>query len=89
MLETADGFKIAETDLEIRGPGDFFGTRQSGLPELRIADLTTDENLLKLARGEAFNLLERDPHLRLPEHQSLRNSLLTRTKEVFSLIDAG
>jgi len=89
MLETADGFKIAETDLEIRGPGDFFGTRQSGLPELRIADLTTDEDLLKLARGEAFNLLEQDPHLRLPEHQSLRNSLSSRTKEVFALIDVG
>jgi ATP-dependent DNA helicase RecG len=89
MLETLDGFKIAEIDLEIRGPGDFFGTRQSGLPELQIANLITDKDLLSIARTEAFDLIERDPHLRLTEHLAVRDYLLARMKVALSLIDAG
>ena len=58
MLETTNGFKIAERDLEIRGPGEFFGTKQSGLPALRAANLIRDRELLELARGEALSYVE-------------------------------
>ena len=63
MTQTGDGFKIAEEDLKLRGPGDFFGRRQHGLPALKIADLTCDMRLLKEAQGAALALLERDPEL--------------------------
>jgi len=57
MVQTEDGFAIAERDLEIRGPGDFFGTRQWGMPALRVADLVRDRDLLERARSEAFRLV--------------------------------
>ncbi|MFB3118890.1 MAG: helicase-related protein, partial [Stenotrophomonas maltophilia] len=65
-----DGFKLAEADLELRGPGDFFGTRQSGLPNLRMAHLS-DRDLLDSAREEAAGILEKDPDLTAPEHSLL------------------
>ena len=65
-----DGFQLAEVDLGLRGPGDFFGTRQSGLPSLRVARLS-DQAMLKLAREEAAELLQHDPGLALPSHQPL------------------
>jgi ATP-dependent DNA helicase RecG len=89
ILETTDGFKIAEIDLELRGPGDFFGTRQSGLPELHIANLVTDKELLSLARSEAFELIATDPQLRADDHQSLRKYLLDRMMIASSLVDVG
>ena len=61
---TNDGFKIAEEDLRMRGPGEFFGTRQSGLPDLRAADIIRDANLLEAAREEAFSLIRQDPELK-------------------------
>ena len=70
LEETQDGFVLAEKDLELRGPGDFLGTRQSGLPELRMAQLS-DLRTLELAREEAKKLFERDPELRQPEHRLL------------------
>ncbi|MBI2866096.1 MAG: ATP-dependent DNA helicase RecG, partial [Chloroflexi bacterium] len=71
LLETTqDGFLLAEEDLRLRGPGDFFGTRQSGLPELRLARLS-DTPLLELARTEAQGLFQRDPELSSPEHSAL------------------
>lgn len=63
LCDTADGFRIAEEDLRIRGPGEFVGARQHGLPELRLADLVTDGRLLDLARRDAFALVGRDPAL--------------------------
>ncbi|MDE7218601.1 MAG: ATP-dependent DNA helicase RecG [Oscillospiraceae bacterium] len=63
MTQTGDGFKIAEEDLRLRGPGDFFGRRQHGLPALKVADLTCDMALLKEAQSAAVKLLERDPEL--------------------------
>ena len=63
MTQTGDGFRIAEEDLKLRGPGDFFGRRQPGLPALKIADLTCDISLLKEAQGAALELLEKDPEL--------------------------
>ena len=63
MKRTTDGFKIAEEDLKLRGPGDFFGSRQHGLPQLRLADLTQDIALLELAQQEASALFRADPEL--------------------------
>ena len=65
-------FKVSEADLEIRGPGDFMGTRQSGLPQLSLANLVRDQQILAAARKDAAWLLERDPDLVQPEHRGLR-----------------
>jgi ATP-dependent DNA helicase RecG len=89
MAETQDGFRLAEVDLEIRGPGEFFGTRQSGLPEFRTAGLLTHARLLEEARQDAFALVERDPGLRRPEHQVLREALLARWRERLELASIG
>ena len=72
MVETTDGFVISETDLRIRGAGDFFGTRQSGLPDLKIGDVVRDQEILAEAREAAFALAESDPELRAPEAQDAR-----------------
>ena len=74
MVETQDGFELAQRDLEMRGPGDFFGTRQSGLPELKVAQLA-DVRLLEAARREAERLLDQDPELAMVEHTPLRERL--------------
>ena len=74
MLKTNDGFLIAEEDLNIRGPGDFLGTRQSGLPELQNANLVRDIKILEAARKEAFALIDRDPHLAAPELRNLKKA---------------
>ena len=71
LTRTTDGFQIAEEDLKLRGPGDFFGQRQHGLPQLRIADLAGDMRVLKEAQLAAQELLERDPGLKRPEHDPL------------------
>ena len=71
LTETSDGFRIAEEDLKLRGPGDFFGDRQHGLPALRVADLNTDTRVLKEAQSAAAALLAADPDLSRPEHAPL------------------
>ena len=71
LTKTTDGFQIAEEDLKLRGPGDFFGQRQHGLPQLRIADLAGDMRVLKEAQQAAQALLEADPGLTRPEHAPL------------------
>lgn len=81
MCKTGDGFKIAEEDLKLRGPGDFFGSRQHGLPEMKIADLSYDMDILKTAQNAALELVEDDPKLKKPENRQLRE----RIEEVFSL----
>ncbi len=77
MTETNDGFRLAEEDMLLRGPGEFFGTRQHGLPEFRIAQLPADRRLLEEARGAALDLLQSDPNLQKPEHLSL-NRLISQ-----------
>lgn len=71
MEATADGFKISQEDLAIRGPGEFFGTRQHGMPELRIGNIVTDINIMETARKEALALLQNDPALEMPEYRGL------------------
>lgn len=80
LASTTDGFKIAEEDLKLRGPGDFFGSRQHGLPQLHIADLAGDVRVLKEAQQAAHDLLEADPGLTRPKHRPL----LERVKRMFS-----
>jgi ATP-dependent DNA helicase RecG len=89
MVGTTDGFKIAEADLELRGPGEFFGTRQSGLPEFRLADLIKDAPVLEEARREAVAIIARDPELREPMHRALREGLLTRWRGKLALASVG
>ena len=75
MRSTNDGFKIAEEDLKLRGPGDFFGSRQHGLPELRIANFASDMLLLNQAQGAAEEVLRADPGLKAPENRKLREHI--------------
>jgi ATP-dependent DNA helicase RecG len=72
MEETNDGFKIAEADLKLRGPGDFLGTKQSGLPDFKVADIVEDQFILAQAKEKAKVLIQKDADLDLPEHQSLK-----------------
>jgi ATP-dependent DNA helicase RecG len=72
MERTNDGFRIAEEDLKIRGPGDFAGVRQSGIPDLVFSDIVRDARLLGKSREIANRLLARDPDLSLPEHAGLK-----------------
>lgn len=89
MAETNDGFVIAERDLEIRGPGEFLGTRQSGLPELAVANLARDQDLLSLAQAEARAIVEADPGLDRPEHARLRTALEERWEGRLKLAQVG
>jgi len=89
MTGTNDGFRIAEVDLELRGPGEFFGTRQSGLPEFRVADLLRDGAMLEEARREAFALVQADPQLAASEHRGLRGALLARWRGKLDLAGIG
>ncbi len=89
LTETNDGFRIAEEDLKIRGPGEFLGTRQHGYLEFRRADLIRDYDVLLVAREEAFRLLEEDPALALPEHQPLKEVLSERWAERLKLSEVA
>ncbi|MFO7446754.1 MAG: ATP-dependent DNA helicase RecG [Ignavibacteriaceae bacterium] len=75
MVKYTDGFKIAEIDFKLRGPGDIFGTRQSGFPELQHVDITTDTDLLLTAKEEAFNIIDNDPHLKQQDNLVIRKNL--------------
>jgi ATP-dependent DNA helicase RecG len=85
MLETQDGFKIAETDLQIRGPGQLTGTQQSGLPKFRIGDLVLDQKILEVARKEAFTYIERFKD----KPEALRNFFNKYWNTHFGLIQVG
>jgi ATP-dependent DNA helicase RecG len=89
MEHSSDGFVIAQKDLEIRGPGEFLGTRQSGLPELAVANLARDGDLLSLAQQEARRILARDPKLAAPEHQALVKALEERWEGRLALARVG
>jgi len=89
MVGTNDGFKIAEVDLQLRGPGDFFGTRQSGVPEFKVANIVSDTSILDEARADAFNVVARDPYLKLPENQMLKDHLRTHFRDALSLLQTA
>ncbi len=81
MVETSDGFKIAEVDLKLRGPGNLMGTQQSGILNLKIADIVKDANLLKTARTMALELLDKDPDLNAPENRFIRVAYIELSKD--------
>ena len=87
MAKTHDGFKIAEEDLAIRGPGEFLGTRQSGLPDLKFANLARDVPILSEAREAAFNLIDKDPRLQMSPR--FLDVIHERWQEKLSLADVG
>jgi ATP-dependent DNA helicase RecG len=89
MEKSQDGFKIAEADMELRGSGDFFGAKQSGLPEFKIGNILRDHKILNEARKAAFALVEKDPHLERKEHAELRRALTERWKDKFELGEIG
>lgn len=89
MVETSDGFKIAEVDLELRGAGEYFGTRQSGLPGFRVANIITDSHIVDSARREAFDLVERDPFLSRTEHKNIRKEFEFVFKDLLSFVRVG
>ena len=84
-----DGFEIAERDLRLRGPGEVFGARQSGLAPFRVADLSRDADLLRRARADAQAWIERDPDLRAPESALLRRKLMALHGTALGLADVG
>jgi len=77
MVKYNDGFKIAETDLKLRGPGDIFGTKQSGFPEFKYAVIVTDSKIIFKTKKIAFELIKKDPTLKSENNKIIRSSLLT------------
>jgi ATP-dependent DNA helicase RecG len=89
FISTTDGFRLAEIDFRLRGPGELFGTRQHGLPPFRIADLLRDTEILDEARRDAQALVTADPGLSHPDHARLRHQVLTRYGQALELADVG
>ena len=89
MAKTGDGFQIAERDFELRGPGEIFGARQSGLPPFRVADLVGDTDLLRLARLDAQKWIRLSPSLGLPEERLVQQRVLKTHGRWLGLGDTG
>jgi ATP-dependent DNA helicase RecG len=89
LVHSRDGFELAEKDAELRGLGEFFGTRQHGLGELRLGNLITDQELLQAARKDAFALVAADAGLRHPEHALLRQAVLECYGQTLDLAEIG
>jgi ATP-dependent DNA helicase RecG len=88
MVETTDGFKIAEVDLKLRGPGNLMGTQQSGVLNLKIADVVKDSQILVAARNTAISLLQDDSNLSKPENANINRaySILSKNSKIWSNI---
>jgi len=89
LCESNDGFRIAEEDLRLRGPGELLGTRQHGWPEFRVANPVEDVDLLMQARDEAVRIVGEDPGLRRPEHVRLLAELRRRFRDKVAFLDVG
>jgi len=89
IIRSNDGFEIAEHDLRLRGPGEMFSTRQHGLPDLKIANIVDDFDLLVMARKNAFELVSQDPMLTKAEHKNIRQALLAKFGDALGLADVA
>ncbi|HKW76258.1 MAG TPA: helicase-related protein, partial [Terriglobales bacterium] len=90
MVRTQDGFEIAELDLKLRGPGEFFGTKQSGVPELRVANIIRDRSLLELARREANRIVDNtDPEITPQDRETVMQHLRQRWQRRYGLVEVG
>ncbi len=90
MVRTQDGFELAELDLALRGPGEFFGTRQAGLPDFRVANLLRDRKLLELARKEAARFVERgEKEMSRPSVEIVWAHLKAHWQRHYGLVEAG
>jgi len=89
LVSTTDGFKISEVDLKLRGPGEFFGTKQHGMPELQIADPLTDVKILNIARKSAFELVARDPQLLDSENKTIRDHFSRFYLDKYKMLRSG
>ncbi|HMS34669.1 MAG TPA: ATP-dependent DNA helicase RecG [Ignavibacteria bacterium] len=89
LCETTDGFKIAEADMEIRGPGEFFGIRQSGVLNFSCTDLNKDKDVLETARKIAFKIIEEDPQLRMPEYKMIKRAFMKNFKNSLYLMEVA
>jgi ATP-dependent DNA helicase RecG len=90
MVRTQDGFEIAERDLELRGPGEFFGTRQAGMPGFRVANLLRDRQLLDLARAEANKIVEqKDPDITPADSERIMQHLRQHWQRRYGLVEVG
>jgi len=89
ITRSNDGFEIAEHDLRLRGPGEMFSTRQHGLPDLKIANIVDDFDLLVMARKNAFEMVSKDPMLTLAEHRNIRRALLAKFGDAIGMADVA
>ncbi|CAN5671744.1 ATP-dependent DNA helicase RecG [soil metagenome] len=89
LCDTNDGFKLAEADMEIRGPGEFFGLRQSGILNFTSTDLVKDKDILIKVRNTAFDIIEEDPQLRKQENQIIRNYITNNLDESLKLLQTA
>ena len=89
MIKYSSGFDLSEIDLKLRGPGDIFGTKQSGFPELKFADIIKDSDLVLTAKKAAFKLIDEDPKLSSQTHQIIRKNLLLSYKESINYAKIG
>ncbi len=90
MVRTQDGFEIAELDLQLRGPGEFFGTRQAGMPGLRVANLGRDRKLLELAKAEANRIVEqKDPEITVQDRERIMQHLKSHWQRRYGLVEVG
>jgi ATP-dependent DNA helicase RecG len=89
MLKSPDGFVIAEEDLRIRGPGEFFGTRQSGIPDLALGNVIRDAKIIDAARKEAFEIIDKDPRLEAAGHGILNKTVKKKWREKLNIASVG